>query len=144
MRRSRLDAAETGPYGHLLQRLALALEEVDTASHLHREPPVELELSGLSRAELELIRAYTERDLPWLRGWHAAAEELAQAEPRSLRPPAEGRQPLKTSVRRPLLARKRQPLSCALCGSLADWKYGKGAQACKTCGSQLFRAGNPR
>ena len=50
-------------YERLLQRLALALEEADTASRLHAEPLRELELDGLSPAELELIRAYLNRDL---------------------------------------------------------------------------------
>lgn len=143
MRRSRPDAAEAGPYGHLLQRLALALEEADTAVRLRAEPQAELELSGLTAAELALIRAYVERDLPWLRGWHAAAEELAQTEPQPFRPePA--RLPVRAILRRPLLGRKHLPLCCALCGMAADWKSGHGVQACKVCGSQLFRAGNPR
>ena len=74
-----------GLYGRLLQRLALALEEADTASRLHAEPLRELELDGLSPAELELIRAYLNRDLHWLRGWHAAAEELALIQRQALR-----------------------------------------------------------
>ncbi len=69
-----------GRYARLLPRLALALEEADSASRLHDLPPSELELRGLTPAELELIRAYLDRDLNWLRGWHAAAEELALIE----------------------------------------------------------------
>ena len=65
---------EGGLYERLLQRLALALEEADTATRLRDAPPDELELRGLTPAELELIRAYLDRDLNWLRGWHAAAE----------------------------------------------------------------------
>lgn len=61
----------------LLQRLALALDEADTAERLRDEHPTELELRGLSEAEMGLIRAYLDQDLHWLRGWHAAAEELA-------------------------------------------------------------------
>ena len=138
MRRSRADSAPAGPYGHLLQRLALALEEADNAAQLRSEVPAELELSGLTPAELQLIRAYIKRDLPWLRGWHAAAEEVAlNQEPVS-------RLPLKQLERKPLVARKRQPLQCAVCGSVADWKRGQGILPCPTCGSQLFRAGNPR
>ncbi len=143
MRRSRSDAAEAGPYGHLLQRLALALEEVDNAAQLRSEIPAELELSGLTEAELALIRAYIKRDLPWLRGWHAAAEELALTQQRPQQQPA-SRLPVKMLERKPVLARKRQPLQCAVCGSEADWKSGQGILPCLTCGSQLFRAGNPR
>src|SRR3990167_2676295 len=44
---------------------------------------------------------------------------------------------------KPLL--RRQPrLCCALCGTLASGQLGHGVQACRTCGSQLFRASNPR
>lgn len=138
MRRSRSDVAPAGPYGHLLQRLALALEEADNAAQLRSEAPAELELSGLTPAELELIRAYIKRDLPWLRGWHAAAEEVA------LNQEPVGRLPLSRPERKPVVARQRQPLQCAVCGAAADWKVGQGILPCQTCGSQLFRAGNPR
>ena len=144
MKRSRTETADAGPYGHLLQRLALALEEADSAVRMHAAPPAELELSGLTPAELALIRAYVERDLPWLRGWHAAAEELVQVDNSSSRAEPANRLPVKALERRPLLARRRQLLCCAICGAAADWKSGLGVQACKTCGSQLFRAGNPR
>ena len=144
MRRSRTEAADAGPYGHLLQRLALALEEADSAARLRAEPPVELELSGLTSAELALIRAYVERDLPWLRGWHAAAEELTQRQYPQADVESCGRLSVKVLERRPLRARKLQTLCCALCGAAADWKSGLGVQACNNCGSQLFRAGNPR
>ena len=77
MAESRRAEVGGGLYERLLQRLALALQEADTATRLHQAPPDELELSGLTPAELELIRAYLDRDLNWLRGWHAAAEELA-------------------------------------------------------------------
>ena len=128
MRRSRAGTADPGPYGHLLQRLALALEEADTAVRMRTEVPTELELSDLSLAELALIRAYVEGDLPWLRGWHAAAEEQAA-------------NPAPVAARRSGLARKRQPLCCALCGAVCDWQAQTGVAACRVCGSQLFRAG---
>lgn len=126
-----------GLYERLLHRLALALEEADTASRLHAEPLRDLELDGLSTAELELIRAYLNRDLHWLRGWHAAAEELALIQ----------RQPLRAS--RPVnkvkpLLKRRQALCCALCGTPVSWHRGQDAQACQACGSKLFRSGNPR
>ena len=73
-------------YERLLHRLALALDEADTAIRLRDEDPRELELKGLSPAELELIRAYLDNDLHWLRGWHAAAEELALIEQQPARP----------------------------------------------------------
>ena len=118
-----------GLYERLLQRLALALQEADTATRLHQAPPDELELSGLTPAELELIRAYLDRDLNWLRGWHAAAEELALIEqlPRG----------------KPMI-KKRQQLCCALCGTVARVQRGEGVLPCSACGSKLFRAGQPR
>ncbi|MET1078687.1 MAG: hypothetical protein ABWY06_11780 [Pseudomonas sp.] len=140
--------ASGGLYERLLARLALALEEADTATALRQESPRELELRGLSSAELQLIRAYLDRDLHWLRGWHAAAEELAIIEQqpvktaKAVRP---GSKPVsKTPARAKPLFKRRQHLCCALCGTAAQWQRGTGIQACQTCGSQLFRAGSPR
>lgn len=126
-----------GLYERLLQRLALAIEEAESASRLHAEPLHELQLDGLSPAEIELIRAYLKRDLHWLRGWHAAAEELALIQRQPLRA---GRPAHKV---KPLLKR-RQVLCCALCGTPVSWHRGQDAQACQACGSKLFRSGNPR
>lgn len=144
--------AETagGLYERLLHRLALALDEADTAERLRNEHPSELELKGLSPAELALIRAYLDKDLNWLRGWHAAAEELALIEQQPTRAAKPVRNPKSAAkstpparAARPLFKR-RQQLLCALCGAPANWQRGQGVQACGTCGSQLFRAGNPR
>ncbi|OEC44106.1 hypothetical protein A7D27_08235 [Pseudomonas sp. 1D4] len=140
--------AETagGLYERLLHRLALALDEADTAERLRNEHPSELELKGLTPAELALIRAYLDKDLHWLRGWHAAAEELALIEQQ----PTRAAKPVRNSKSSPPpraakpLFKRRQQLLCALCGAPANWQRGQGVQACATCGSQLFRAGNPR
>ena len=138
-----------GLYERLLQRLALALEEADTATRLHETPPDELELRGLTPAELELIRAYLDRDLNWLRGWHAAAEELAVIE----QLPANASKPVarlpKRVMGKPLprgkpVLKKRQQLCCALCGAVAQIQRGEGVLPCSACGSRLFRAGQPR
>ena len=137
-----------GLYERLLQRLALALQEADTATRLHQAPPDELELSGLTPAELELIHAYLDRDLNWLRGWHAAAEELALIE----QLPAASKPVSKLPVRaasKPLprgkpMIKKRQQLCCALCGTVARVQRGEGVLPCSACGSKLFRAGQPR
>ncbi len=61
-----------GLYERLLQRLALALDEAESIGQVSAESVRELELRDLTSAELQLIRAYLERDLNWLRGWHAA------------------------------------------------------------------------
>src|SRR5690606_2809973 len=66
-----------GLYGRLLQRLALALEDARSNPGSSGQESLELDVQGVSDAELELIRAYREGDLQWLRGWQAAAHELA-------------------------------------------------------------------
>jgi hypothetical protein len=131
-------------YERLLQRLALALDEADSVGRITEQPPGELELRGLTAAELELIRAYMDHDLNWLRGWHAAAEELAQIEQLPVRAAKSGRT-LAKAVSRGLegtqgSARQQVLLCCALCGEDVDWRPGQGVQACTACGSQLFRA----
>ncbi|NVZ21085.1 hypothetical protein [Pseudomonas costantinii] len=45
-------------YEGLIDRLGLALDAARTAGRLRDERPVELELRGLSQAELELIKGY--------------------------------------------------------------------------------------
>lgn len=136
-----------GLYERLLQRLAMALDEADSLSALSAQPPLELELRGLTAAEMELIRAYLNRDLGWLRGWHAAAQEMAQIEqlPSSRKIGRSGHKPAAVlpGKLKPLLKRRLQ-LCCALCGTVAGWQAGSGVQACKACGSQLFRANNHR
>ena len=137
-----------GLYDRLLQRLALALQEADTATRLHQAPPDELELSGLTPAELELIHAYLDRDLNWLRGWHAAAEELALIEqlPAASKPVSKlpARAASKPLPRGKPMIKKRQQLCCALCGTVARVQRGEGVLPCSACGSKLFRAGQPR
>ncbi len=80
--------ARTGLYDRLLRRVTLALDEADTAERLRDEHPAELELKGLSLAELGLIRAYLNHDLSQLRGCHAATD---RARPRTASPRATGR-----------------------------------------------------
>ncbi|MFP6849903.1 MAG: hypothetical protein VCA57_14480 [Pseudomonas sp.] len=143
----RRSAPAGGLYERLLQRLAMALDEADSLSGLSAQPSRDLELRGLTAAEMELIRAYLDRDLSWLRGWHAAAQEMAQIE--HLPSARKGlRSASKISAvlpgkSKPLLKRRLQ-LHCALCATPAGWHSGSGVQACKACGSQLFRASNHR
>ena len=146
MGESRRAGTGGGLYERLLQRLALALEEADSLSDLATGPPQELELRDLTAAEMELIRAYLNRDLDWLRGWHAAAQEMAQIEQMQVRRKvARPMQKVVSALPSPKPQLRRQPrLCCALCGTLASGQLGHGVQACRTCGSQLFRASNPR
>lgn len=138
----RASASGSGLYERLLQRLALALDEAETAERLRDECPVELELRGLSSAEMELIRAYLDQDVNWLRGWHAAAEELAMLERFPARAPRHVRQPVPPS--RPRLVTRPQQLQCALCGSPVAWSRNQGVLPCTSCGSQLFRNAKAR
>lgn len=138
----RASASGSGLYERLLQRLALALDEADTAERLRDECPVELELRGLSGAEMELIRAYLDQDVNWLRGWHAAAEELALLERAPARVPRHVRQPVPPS--RPRVVARPQQLQCALCGSPVAWSRNQGVLPCTSCGSQLFRNAKAR
>ncbi|KAF1011493.1 MAG: hypothetical protein GAK32_00800 [Pseudomonas fluorescens] len=48
-------------YEGLIDRLGRALDAASTAGRLRDERPLELELRGLSQAELELIKVYLER-----------------------------------------------------------------------------------
>ncbi|TBU78382.1 hypothetical protein DNK06_05135 [Pseudomonas daroniae] len=66
---------ETDPYGRLLRRLTCALDEASSLARLSDEPPGEMEVRGLSAAELALIAAYLANDHDWLKGWHATAAQ---------------------------------------------------------------------
>lgn len=124
-----------GLYGRLLQRLALALEEARTNAQLYDEEPLELDLHGVSEAELELIRAYREGDLQWLLGWQAAAQELAFLQRQDERPARPER------MGRHRVGRGRLPrLNCALCGEALTACTSLAEPACRRCGSRLFRA----
>jgi hypothetical protein len=137
-----------GLYERLLQRLALALDEAEGLSKLSAEPSQVLELRGLTSAELELIHAYLNRDLDWLRGWHAAAREMAQIRQLPAQRLRAGRilhKPMSSlPIKAKPLLKRRMQLCCALCGTLAGWRNGVVVQACTVCGSQLFRASNSR
>ena len=52
---------KTQVYERLIDRLSVALDSASTAVQLRNEHPVDLELRGLSRAELELINVYLNR-----------------------------------------------------------------------------------
>ena len=48
-------------YDRLIDRLGLALDTAKTAVRLRKDAPLELELRGLSHAELQFIEAYLDR-----------------------------------------------------------------------------------
>lgn len=128
-------------YERLLQRLALALDEAETASALRTGTAGELELQGLSGAEMELVQAYLNRDMSWLRGWHAAAEELALLQQQSRR---SSKLVQAHAYGKPRQMIRRYPLYCALCGTSANLQSYRGVMACQACGSKLFRCGKAR
>ena len=61
MAETQLKATKTEVYERLIDRLSVALDSANTAVRLRNERPVELELRGLSRAELDLINMYLNR-----------------------------------------------------------------------------------
>ncbi|HEN8802039.1 hypothetical protein HP546_10085 [Pseudomonas sp. CM25] len=58
MGETQLTASRPELYERLIDRLGLALEVARTSVRLRDEKPAELELSGLSHAEFEVIKAY--------------------------------------------------------------------------------------
>ncbi len=82
---------ESDPYGRLLERLTVALDEADNLAQLSSQPPPDMEVRGLSPDELALITAYLAKDRAWLNGWHATAArhyQSAVAQPPFERQPA--------------------------------------------------------
>ncbi|WP_421682530.1 hypothetical protein HKW98_16050 [Stutzerimonas urumqiensis] len=130
MRRER-QAEDGGLYGRVLQRLgaALAQAERDTSG---TTLPNDLVVSGLSDAELALIRAYLAKDDRWLSGWQAAAEEQAMIARQTARTPARRLLP------RARAAQWNRSLSCALCGAEVEWPSASGPVVCCMCGSHLL------
>ncbi|WP_248751266.1 hypothetical protein [Pseudomonas sp. MWU15-20650] len=57
---SQLTLTKPQLYEGLIDRLGRALDAASTAGRLRDERPLELELRGLSQAELELIKGYLE------------------------------------------------------------------------------------
>jgi len=58
---SQCKAVNSQMYERLIDRLSVALDSAKTAAQLRNERPDELELRGLSRAELALINVYLNR-----------------------------------------------------------------------------------
>lgn len=58
---SQYKAINSEVFERLIGRLSVALDSAKTAVRLRNERPAELELRGLSRAELELINVYLNR-----------------------------------------------------------------------------------
>lgn len=135
--------ARGGLYRRLIERVACALAGAEGARWRGGPEPVVLELHDLSPAERALIRAWLRRDLQWLRGWQAAAEELAliERQERAARAfvPADS---LAASLRaRPL---RHSRLFCALCGRAVRLRRAGCVAACPACASRLFRVGRRR
>jgi len=59
-------------YEGLIDRLGRALDAAKTAGRLRDERPLELELRGLSQAELEVIRVYLEMSERTVTHWLAS------------------------------------------------------------------------
>ncbi|MFC3608650.1 hypothetical protein [Stutzerimonas tarimensis] len=118
-------------YERVLERVALALAQADGR--------VELDVHGLTPAELALIQAYLSQDAQWLSGWHAAAREHALMNRQSLRASVRPGGPLRRSPRLRGKAAAMQ-LDCALCGCEVRLPDHAGVASCPSCGSELMRA----
>ncbi|OHC11778.1 MAG: hypothetical protein A2002_05115 [Pseudomonadales bacterium GWC1_66_9] len=135
--------ARGGLYRRLIERVACALAGAEGARWRGGPESVVLELHDLSPAERALIRAWLRRDLQWLRGWQAAAEELALIE----------RQERAASVFVPercpvapvrIRSLRHGQLFCALCGRAVRWRRAGCVAACPVCTSRLFRVAQRR
>ncbi|AJE22669.1 hypothetical protein E0E54_11220 [Azotobacter chroococcum] len=126
--------ARGGLYRRLIERVACALAGAEGARCRGGPEPVVLELHDLSPAERALIRAWLRRDLQWLRGWQAAAEELALIE-------RQERAHLFVPRERPAAPPRLRHahLLCALCGRAVRWRRAGCVAACPVCASRLFR-----
>ncbi|MCJ8170665.1 hypothetical protein [Atopomonas sediminilitoris] len=117
-----------GLYERLLERVVHALEDADEHSAEGGAAPAEVDLEGLSEEEVAWLRAFVQRDLQWLRGWHAAARRM-----RSLTLCQQSEPPA-------TLNDEPCGLVCALCQTSLIQQPRKGVQPCPNCGSSLFRA----
>ncbi len=132
--------ASGGLYRRLIERVACALAEAEAVQWRGGKKPAELALRELSPAERALIRAWVRQDVQWLRGWQAAAAELAliECEERAVRLFVPADPPTRASAGR-LLRRPR--LFCALCGRAVRPRRMACATACPACASRLFLVG---
>ena len=124
-------ASSADLYDRLLHRLAVALEQADGQAVV--DETHEVELKNLTHAEVELIKAYLQRDVRWLQGWHAAAEELALLDKQDDRSGAA------LGAASQAAAPHRPALCCALCATPLLWSDGQAPTACPNCGAQLYR-----
>lgn len=135
--------AGSGLYRRLIERIACALAGAEAVRWRGGAEPGVLELHDLSPAERALIRAWLRQDLQWLRGWQAAAEELAliERQERAARAfvPVDS---LAGSRRLRPLGHPR--LFCALCGRAVRQRRAGCIAACPACASRLFLVGRRR
>ncbi|GAB3374446.1 zinc ribbon-containing protein [Azotobacter armeniacus] len=135
--------ANGGLYRRLIERIACALGGAEAVRWRGGQEPGVLELHDLSPAERALIRAYLRQDVQWLRGWQAAAEELALIE----RQEHVARAFAATgslAVPRRIRPLRHARLFCALCGRAVRQRRAGSIAACPACASRLFRVGQRR
>ena len=135
--------ARGGLYRRLIERIACALSGAEATRWRGAAEPAVLELHDLSPAERALIRAWLRQDVQWLRGWQAAAEELAliERQERAVRGLIPKGRPVAPARIRPL---RHAHLCCALCGRVMRWRRTGKVSACPVCASRLFRVGRRR
>ncbi|MFC0709665.1 hypothetical protein [Azorhizophilus paspali] len=133
--------ARGGLYRRLIERIACALSGAEAARWRGGVEPAVLELHDLSPAERALIRAWLRQDVQWLRGWQAAAGELAliERQERAVRGLIPKGRPVAPARR--IRLRRHAHLCCALCGQVIQWRRTSKVSACPLCHSRLFRVG---
>lgn len=115
----------TGLYDRLIFRLEQALDQ-----HRQQEHSDEVSVVDLTQGQLALIRAYRNKDVAWLRGWHAAVDEFKGTEPCA-------KSALSSAISEQTLGVR---VCCALCGTALELHAGTPLPACRECGAKIYRA----
>ncbi|WP_278445449.1 hypothetical protein [Stutzerimonas kunmingensis] len=121
-------------YGRILHRLSAALAEAGDGLPLSPDE-AEVEINGLTGAELALIRAYLMRNEQWLAGWHAAAQEQASLGRGARWPGSRGGGLLRGKRSAAVL---QTELRCVRCQSEVPLPGLPGEVVCDQCGSRLL------
>lgn len=111
-------------YERLIRSIEQALEQLDD-----NKKTQEVTVRDLTQGQLALISAYRSKDVSWLRGWHAALEEV-RVHPEQIKTPLSQAVSNAPSI----------SVCCALCGANVRLSAGEPLPACEACGARIYRA----
>ena len=111
-------------YDRLIRRLEKALDQ-----NQQQDLDQEVSVADLTQGQMALIRAYRNKDVAWLRGWHAAVDELKVSEVSE-----------KTPLCEAVASGASIGVCCALCGAALKLHAGEPLPACGECGARIYRA----